>query len=217
MTGRKSAILIFFLVVFVSGVSGDEPDSGRSPMPDLGRMMFPENWVDFVGQPCPVGLGNYAADLAGRTIAPTTVEIDDKVIKVGMKDANLKILLDTLYRISDSSIKRTERENDQFLSDLLRANPFTMHYYILYGLTGRSGWFETVACDFSNCAKIKISLHASTEKGIYRVYLIHVNLPPIEASDVSLKKVENHLTAIRKSVPPAVWNIDKNTLKVTCD
>jgi hypothetical protein len=197
--------------------AADPVDSGAILTEQLGRAMFPENWVDFTGKPCPVKLEDYRANLAKGYFPPDKVVIGNRTFKVGKSESSLNLPNDSLCHVTEAPVERTREENNQYLSDLLRAMPTTTHYYVLYPLADQQGWFKVVEYNNHDCISIRIFLRAATKEGPYRVYLIHVKMPEIPQSEVSLKSTKTGLIATRKDRPAAKWNIVRNSLEIQCE
>jgi hypothetical protein len=192
----------------------NQSDSVRISSNDLALAMFPENWVDFTGKPCPVKHVDYRSVLAREILAPVKIIIGEKIIKIGMSDSSLIQTLDTNYRIVEPPIRRTKAENNQYLSDLLCANPNTMHYYFLYEHKDMEGWFKVVEWTCSDRWKIQIYLRSKNESGKFRVYMIRIKLREVAATGIALRSSKSGLIATRRDLPACEWNTGNNILKI---
>lgn len=210
------ATIIGLLIGFSSsGQCADSLDtrSRDMPAPDYIRAMFPENWVDLVGNPCPTKIADYKRELAVGAIPPDRVRIGDTLVLTGMTESALLKALGETYGKSEPAAKRTKAESDQFISGLMQANATTTHYYRLLELAGMEGWFKAMEWDYP-WGTLKAFLKTVKEKGTYRVYLIHTTLKGLSVDSVKLKNIGKDLVAIASSTPLIEWNTSRNILTI---
>ena len=181
----------------------------------MALSMFPENWVDLIGRPCPVKEVGYRHAIDSEAIAPERMTLDTNMLSAQSRESRFIALLGTDFRIIDSAAFYSPEQGNRFISDLMQTHRNTMHYHHLRSFENITGWLKTSAWTLANGTVIRVHFKANTKSGIYRGFLMFVTLPQATTSVAELRSVEGNLVVSRTEPIRAEWNLSSNTLTLS--
>ncbi len=211
-------ILSLSLLLLPIGLAS-ESDSGKtldsiSLTERMGRSMFPENWVDLIGRPCPVKFENYKVVLDSETLAPNRLTVDTTTITAQSREARMIAVLGANYRLVDSAAFHTPELGNKYISDLMQTYRNTMHYHHLRGFENIEGWFKTYEWVLANGVTVRAHLKANSRKGTYRGFLLYVSLPKSKAGDAKIRSIGKKMVISREDQIHAEWDVATNALTI---
>ncbi len=192
-------------------------DHNGSLSHQMGRSMFPENWVDLIGRPCPVKFENYKVVLDSETLAPNRLTIDTTTITAQSREARMIAVLGANYRLVDSAAFHTPEQGNRYISDLMQTYQNTMHYHHLRGFENIEGWFKTYEWVLANGVTVRAHLRANSRKGTYRGFLLYVSLPKSKTGNAKIRSIKDRMVVSRADEVHAEWDVSTNALTITSE
>jgi len=159
---------------------------------------------------------DYKTIFTDGTLLPDRITWGESSVKMGMSETALADILPDNVEISDTVQYRSREQQWQFIRGLLSANNFSMHYYTLvdtYYNKQLYGWFKTYEWEIDNVGTACTYLHSKEHGSGYHIWLIELDLDPIEPEKV--KYLKSPKLAIEKSGEATVqWDISNNQVMI---
>jgi len=160
---------------------------------------------------------DYKQTLASGVLLPDRIDWNDRSIRIGSSENALwDIIPDTLEYEKDYSL-RTREQQWQYLRELLTANNYSMHYYILadiYYDKQLTGEFCTYTWRIDGIGQLRVHLHNKVRtQNHYKIWLLELVMDSVSLQDVDYTNSQD-LTVIRSGEPAIEWNVSKNRLTI---
>jgi hypothetical protein len=172
-------------------------------------------FVDITGRCIPVANVDHREEFAWGTLAPDPIALGGRSVTRGLRESVIVKRLGDSFRVVEQPVRRSKRQDAEYVGDLMAAYPTTMHFYILgeLQLQGTGGWFKVLEWTFPTWGTLRAYFRAMTESGPYVARLLHV-----KPDSVALEKVTwvtgSHLCLTRAGSPKMTWDIDRNSLMI---
>src|SRR5262245_37920782 len=144
-------------------------------------------WRDY---PIPTASVNYEEALASQTLVPERILVHGKVLKPGMTESNLNAILGLTSTVVEDWRRRTDQEQCEYLLEVLRKHPNSMHLYKLGELKWKkmSGLFRVSEWQLPDVGTLRAFFYKPSAFETDTSYLYHLTLLPTPLDKVQRKK-----------------------------
>jgi hypothetical protein len=167
-------------------------------------------WRDY---PIPTDAVNYEEAFASGTLAPESITINTKVLRLGMTESDLRQIVGLNSTEAEDWQERTAQQQCEYLLEILRKHPNSMHLYILGGLKLKrmSGLFRVSEWQLPRIGQLLVFFYKPYQTSVETAYLFHLTLLLATSGSVKHEKVE-----ILKKVgtPQITWDIATNRILI---
>ena len=146
---------------------------------ELGQLALssePETlcWRDY---PIPTASVNYEKAFASETLVPDRILVNGKVLKLGMTESNINGILGLSSTVVEDWQQRTDQEQCEYLLELLRKHPNSMHLYKLGELKWKkmSGLFRVSEWQLSDVGTLRAFFYKPSAAESETAYLYYSN------------------------------------------
>jgi hypothetical protein len=170
-----------------------------------------ECWRDYA---FPAPSVNYERAFALETLAPELIALDSRVVKAGMAEKELNEILGVVPSTVENAGRRTEQEQCEYLSGLLRDHPNSMHLYVLGALKLKkmSGSFRVSEWQIPAVGTLRVFFHNDGVRP-ETSYLFHLTLLPTPPETVTRNKGRGYVL-VRIGPPRIEWDVDTNRVSI---
>jgi len=170
-------------------------------------------WRDY---PIPTPAVNYEKAFASETLAPGTITVNGKSVTTGIAEKAIDGYLGRAATVVEDWQQRSEQEQCDYLLDVLRRHPNTMHLYTLgdIKLKKLTGLFRVAEWQLPGVGTLRAFLHKSSAAEPDAAYLYHLTLLAVPLDQVQRKKGKGYVLT-RPGPPRIEWNIESNRISIS--
>jgi hypothetical protein len=169
-------------------------------------------WRDY---PIPTDAVNYEKTLLSETLAPDRILINGKIIRPGMTESHLNSVLGLSSTVLEEWQQRTDQDQCEYLLEILRKHPNSMHLYKLGELKWKkmSGFFRVSEWKLPNIATLRAFFYKPFSDAAESAYLYQLTLFRTPADEVKRKKGQDYVL-VRKGWSDIEWNVEVNRVSI---
>jgi hypothetical protein len=169
-------------------------------------------WRDY---PIPTTSVNYEKAFVSETLAPDRILVNGKVVKPGMTESTLNGTLGLPSTVVEDWRQRTAQEQCEYLLELLRNHPNSMHLYKLGELKWKkmSGLFRVSEWQLPDIGTLRAFFYKPSALKSETSYLYHLTLLPTSVEKVQRKKGQNYVL-IRIGASKIEWDVQTNRIVI---
>jgi hypothetical protein len=183
--------------------------SSQSAMPAEPNTLC---WRDY---PIPTDAVNYEKAFVSGTLAPDLILFKGKALKPSMTESSLNGILGSTPAVIEDWRKRTVQEQCEYLLEVLREHPNSMHLYKLgeLKLKKMSGLFRVSEWRLPDVGTLRAFFHKPSAEAAESSYLYHQTLLPVPPDNVKRKKGTSYVLT-RPGAAGVEWNINLNRISI---
>jgi hypothetical protein len=165
--------------------------------------------------PIPTQSVDYEKALASETLAPDRINVNGKVVRVGATEMYLIGALGTSSTVVEDWMQRTAPQQCEYVLDLLRNHPNSMHLYKLkkLQLDMMSGLFRVSEWELSGIGRLRAFFHKSPATNAEASYLYYLTLIPTAPGNVERSRGPGYVLT-RKGAPIVKWDVRTNVVSI---
>jgi hypothetical protein len=169
-------------------------------------------WRDY---PIPTNSVNYEKAFASETLAPDRISVNQKVLRLGATENYLNSVLGATSIVVEDWKQRTEQEQCEYLLELLRNHPSSMHLYQLkkVQLERLSGMFSVSEWQIRGIGKLRAFFHKSSTAGVEASYLYYLTMFPTSPRNIERSRGPSYVLT-RDGVPIVKWDVRTNGISI---
>jgi hypothetical protein len=169
-------------------------------------------WRDY---PIPTAPVNYEKAFVSETLVPDRILVNGKLVKPGMTESNLNDILSMTSTVVEDWRQRTDQEQCEYLLEVLRKHPNSMHLYKLGELKWKkmSGLFRVSEWQLPDVGTLRVFFYKPSALKAGVSYLYHLTLTPMPVDKVQRKKGQGYVL-IRVGASKIEWNIETNRISI---
>jgi len=166
--------------------------------------------------PIPTQSVNYERAFASETLAPDRLSVNQRTLRLGATEKHLNAVLGVTSTVVEDWKPRTAPQQCEYLLELLREHPNSMHLYKLkkLQLAMMSGMFRISEWQLSGIGRLRVFFHKSAAANAEASYLYYLTLSPISAGQVARSRGPTYVLT-REGIPIVKWDVSTNVISVT--
>ncbi len=170
-------------------------------------------WRDY---PIPTTSVNYEKAFASETLAPDGISVNGKVLRLGITENSLDSLLGLTSTVVEDWQQRTDEQQCEYLLDLLRNHPNSMHLYKLgeLKLKRMSGVFRVSEAQLPGAGRLRAFFYKPSAAEPEASYLYYLTLSPTSLKNVVRKQGPGYVL-IRTGASKINWDVQTNFISIT--
>jgi hypothetical protein len=170
-------------------------------------------WRDY---PIPTTSVNYEKAFTSETLAPDRISINGKVLRLGVTENDLNSVLGVTSIVVEDWQQRDEQRQCNYLLELLRDHPNSMHLYKLgqLKLKRMSGLFRASEWQLPGVGKLRAFFSKSSAGKFEASYLYYLTPIPTSLNNVKRKQGVGYVL-IRTGVSKIQWDVQTNSITIS--
>jgi len=170
-------------------------------------------WRDY---PIPTASIDYQKAFAAETLAPDKIVVNGNVVDLGITEKSLEGILGLASTVAEDWQQRTDQQQCEYLLELLRKHPNSMHLYELGALKLKrmSGQFRVSEWQIPDVGTLRAFFHKPSAAQSEASYLYHLALLPTSLDKVVRKKDRGYVL-IRRGPPEIRWDVRTNRISIS--
>lgn len=169
-------------------------------------------WRDY---PISTASVDYKKAFASETLVPVRILVNSQVVRLGMTESDLNNTLRLTSTVVEDWQQRTDQEQCEYLLEVLRKHPNSMHLYTLGELKWKkmSGLFRVSEWRIPDVGILRAFFNKPSAFDIERSYLYHLVLLPTSLEKVQRKKGRSYVLS-RIGTSKVEWDIQTNHILI---
>jgi hypothetical protein len=170
-------------------------------------------WHDY---PIPTTSVNYEKAFASETLAPDRISVDGRILPLGVTESSLNRVLGVPSTVVEDWQQRTDQQQCEYLLELLRNHPNSMHLYKLgqLKLKRMSGLFRVSEWRLPGVGGLRAFFYKPSTAKTEASYLYYLSLPPTSLDNVERKQGRGYVL-IRTGTSKIKWDVQTNFISIS--
>jgi len=168
--------------------------------------------------PIPTRAVDYEKAFSSETLAPDTVSVNRKILRLGGTQESVAGVLGATPRVVENWEYRNAQQQCEYLLGLLSVQPNSMHLYRIKSLQSQkmSGAFRASVWQLPGIGTFRAFFYKSPSSTMEVSYLYYLTPLPVSANNIERSKGSGYVLT-RKGVPSMKWDVRTNSISISSE